>query len=168
MLRIPIVAFLFFFTCSAAAQVGSARIWLSLYFEGAHGIQVTDANIGLSLNTPTDFAQGVTTGKLTGHLQVTSRGSYEVWIKTQQPAFSVNGSITDIPVNAVMVHAQNGYTSHSVHLSAEQQLLINNPNKIAAETIDVTYSIPPNQTYKFFNRNETSFQTMVTYTLILN
>lgn len=168
MLRIFLLAFVFFITCGVAAQIGSARIGLSLYFEGAHSIQVTNAHVELSLTTPADFAQGVTTGKLTGHLQVTSRGSYEVWIKTQQPVFSVNGTMTDIPVDAVKVSAENSYTAQSVQLSAEQQLLIANRNKIAAETIDVTYSIPANQTYNFFNRNEMSFQTIVTYTLILN
>ena len=58
-------------------------------FEGAHSIQVTNANIGLSLNTPADFAQGVTTGKLTGHLQGNQQGQLRSLDKNSATGVSV-------------------------------------------------------------------------------
>lgn len=156
------------FSLSANSQIGSAKIYLSLYFEGGHGLQVTDPNVSLNFDRPIDFIEGVRTPMLLGHLQITSKGSYEIWVRSQTEQLLSNNTVTGIPVSSIHVKAQNGLQTQTVSLSPRSQLLLSNPNKVLTDVVDVSYSIPADQTHYFFNRTFTTYQTIVTYTLITN
>lgn len=167
MFRIYSILLFFIGIFTTTAQIGSARIYTSLHFEGGYGINVTNQNVNLSLTDINDFVNGVSTSNLKNHIQVTSRGGYEIWVKSQQAEFMSANQLTTLPVEIIKIDAVNSYGSGSVYLNNQSSLLISNPTKLLGENIDVTYSVPANKTNLLFNQQETSFETVVTYTLIL-
>lgn len=164
--------FLFFlcFHTNLLAQkgIGSAKSLIKLEFEDIYGLNISQNEVHLEIDSIEKFNLGTQTNWLNSHLIVTGVKNFEIGIKAFKPFFQHNGLETDLSVSNILVNAKINNNSKNVYLSEQTQILIIEKNGSLINNIDIKYEIPAQKISAFLNQPNKTFETIILYTLIPN
>lgn len=146
----------------------------------AQSIQVQHSTVNIQMTQASHYMLGNSSGLQSNHVRVTSTTGYEVTVKSETQFFSLNGNITTLPVNTIAVQTAIGsdlsgsnsappsglVITPQVMLETSGTTIISTPTGEADRGYNVNYTIPANQTQNYFNRENGTYNTTVTYTLV--
>lgn len=126
---------------------------------------VEDPSVTLTVNTPANYQQGVTTTK-PNHVKVSSTVPYNVTVKASSSVLSSSGGV-QIPVGVITIEGMTGQTGITpVVLSASPQVIISSANPTVDRQLNLQYRIPSTKTSNLLNKAAGSYNTTITYTIV--
>lgn len=183
MKQIPqILYLLLFLSCPffAFSQIGSAETQVNVLIGQVISIEVTQPSVNIDMGLSTHYINGSSSGQQTNHIKVTSNNGYEINVRATTEYFSLNGNMTTLPVNTIMIATSLGDDLTGSGSAAPASLQINNPVPLStsntnivssgegesARGFHVTYSIPASQTSNYLNKEPGTYTTNVIYTVV--
>lgn len=132
------------------------------------------------MNQASHFLSGNSSGQKVNHVKVISSAGYQVTVKASTQYFSLNGSVTTLPVNTIALKTAVGSDLSNTNTSppaglqvVSQTMLSTSPNTIITSPkgeygrgYNVEYSIPAQQSPAYLNRTSGTYTTTVVYTLV--
>lgn len=145
-----------------------------------HSITVSQSSVSINMSQPSHFLAGNSSGQQANHVQVISSTGYQVTVKAGTQYFSLNGSVTTLPVNTIAVQTTvgsdltNTNTSPPSGITATPQVVLSTaPATIATSPsgewgrgFNVNYVIPATQSPSYLNKAPGTYTTTVVYTLV--
>ncbi len=162
------------------AQIGSAQSQVNIIISQVHTIQVTQPTVSIDMSEISHYTSGNSSGMQADHVKVVSSSAYQVTVKASTQYFSLNGGATTLPVNTVAINTTTGsdltgtntsppaglVVTPQVPLSASAVTIVNSPEGEWGRGYNVNYSIPQSMTPNYMNRENGTYTTTVTYTLV--
>jgi hypothetical protein len=162
------------------AQIGSAQSQVNIIISQVHTIQVSQPSVSIDMSDISHYISGSSSGQQTDHVKVVSSSAYQVTVKSATQYFSLNGGATTLPVNTIAVNTTTGsdltgtnaqppaglVVTPQVQLSTTAATIVNSPEGEWGRGYNVNYSIPQAMTPNYMNRDNGTYTTTVTYTLV--
>lgn len=175
-----LILLLLFLPLASWAQIGSAQSQVNIVIAQVHSIQVTQSTVNIAMSQLSHYISGSSSGQQADHVKVVSSNAYQVTVKASTQYLSHNGSATTLPVNTIAVNTTVGSDLTGANAAPPANLVVTPqvPLNIAATTIvnspqgsfgrgyNVNYSIPQGMTSNYMDRDEGTYTTTVTYTLV--
>lgn len=150
----------------AQPGIGSARSLVKLEFKDIYGLQISQSEVTIALNSIEKFKFGAETNWLNSHLTVTGVKNFEIGVRSNQSNFFSNNIETDISVSNIEIQANLKSINNTIFLKNKTQVLIYESNGDFVNYINIKYGIPANKTGMFLNQANNTIETIILYTLI--
>lgn len=162
------------------SQVGSAETQVNIVINQVQSIEVAQPSVNINMNQPSHFKNGNSSGQQSNHVKVISSAGYQVTVKASTQYFSLNGSVTTLPVNTIALKTTVGTNLSNTNtappaglivipqttVSSLPSTIIASPSGEYGRGYNVEYSIPAQKASAYINRTPGSYTTTVVYTLI--
>jgi len=181
--RIPLsnlFLLLLLFPVIVFSQVGSAETQVNIVINQVQSIQVSQPSVNINMNQASHFLSGNSSGQLANHVKVISSAGYQVTAKASTQYFSLNGSVTTLPVNTIVLKTNIGSDLSNTNtappgglmvvpqttVTTTAKTIITSPTGEYGRGYNVEYSIPAAQTPAYLNRTPGAYTTTLVYTLV--
>lgn len=156
------------------AQIGSAKARIVLNFKEQQSLVVTHSSVDLNLNRGEVYTQGAETGVLRNHVIVKCSTPYELSVRTTNPYFQFEMSLSSLPVSIVQIKPSISNSTlldfplklNTINLSDKSQIILQSENRSNSQKIDINYAIPKQNITNILNKKAGSYKTEIIYTLL--
>jgi hypothetical protein len=168
------------FTANAQG-IGSAQTQVNVTIAQVQSLEISQPTVNINMSQTSHFVNGSASPLQSDHLKVTSNTGFEVSVKSVTQYFSLNGSVSTLPVNTIMLQTAAGsdltglgvanppadtVVSTPVMLSTTATPLITADEGEGKRGYHVTYSVPATQSANYLNRASGVYSTTIIYTLV--
>jgi hypothetical protein len=172
--KILFTLLLFLIVSSSIAQIGSAKARIILNFKEQQSLVVTHSSVDLNLNRGEVYTQGAETGVLKNHVIVKSSTPYELSVRTINPYFQYEMSLSSLPVSIIHIKPSINTSTlldfplrlSTINLSDKPQIILQSENRSNSQQIDVNYTIPKQNITSILNKKAGTYKTEIIYTLL--
>ena len=162
------------------SQIGSAETQVNIVINQVQSIEVSQPSVSINMNNVSHFLNGNSSGQQVNHVKVISSAGYQVTAKASTQHFSLNGSVTTLPVNTVAIKTTVGndlsntntappsglQVAPQASISTSPNTIITSPTGEYGRGYNVEYSISAQQSPAYLNRTPGAYTTTVMYTLV--
>ena len=164
-----------------AQGIGSGQTQVNVSVAQVQSLEVSQPTVGIDMSQTSHFINGNASPQQANHIQITSNTGFEVSVKSVTQFFSLNGSVTTLPVSTIMLHTVAGddltgsgavvppagtQIISPVQLSTSATTIVTADHGEGKRGYDITYSIPETQSGNYLNRPSGTYSTTIVYTLV--